>query len=362
MYNFKFNLQLFAEEKTEQPTAKKKRDARKKGQVVSSKDLGSAFAILMVFVFLNNFKGYMVVRIATFTTQLYKNTSGSIDSIFEPVNMMVLLRSTGILLISLALPITLVAMVVGLLFTYMQVGFLFTIEPIKFKLDKISPLKGFKRLFSMRSFVEFLKALIKGTILLYIAYAYISKKISLFYQSLNYSVEGVAALLWDISYNVVIRCALVLFIIGIFDYIYKKWQDNKDNMMTKKEIKDEYKESEGDPMLKSKIKQKQREMAMSRMMQDVPDADVIITNPTHYAVGIKYDTDRGDAPYVLAKGKDLVAKNIKRVAEENEVPIVENKPLARTLYADVEIGDFIPADLYEAVAEVLAYVYRLKND
>ena len=183
----------------------------------------------------------------------------------------------------------------------------------------------------------------------------------MFYESVNYSVAAIADFMWDVVFNIVVRCALLLFILAIFDFAYKKWQDEKDLKMSRKEIKDEYKQSEGDPMLKSKIREKQRQLATSRMMEDVPKADVIITNPTHYAVGIKYDNSRGDAPYVLAKGRDLVAKNIKKVAKENDVPIVENKPLAQALYKEIEIGDFIPPNLYEAVAEVLAYVYKLKN-
>lgn len=361
MKKFIFDLQLFSEEKTEQPTAKKKRDARNKGQVVSSKDLGSSFALLAVFVFLNFYKGTIVAELSAFMKRLYVDTPHNIDELFETVNIMLLFGETGMMMMRIIMPMLLVAMSVGLLFTYFQVGFLFTLEPIKMKLDKISPIKGFKRLFSVRTLVELAKAIAKGAMLLYVALSYVIKKINLFYASLDYSLEGIAYLLWDITFNIVVRCALLLFIIGIFDYAYKKWQDNKDNMMTKQEIKDEYKQSEGDPLVKSKIKEKQRQISMSRMMQEVPKADVIITNPTHYAVGIKYDAARGDAPFVIAKGQNLVAANIKRVATENDVAIVENKPLARALYAQVEIGEFIPPDLYEATAEVLAYVYKLRN-
>jgi len=362
MESFIFDLQLFSEEKTEQATPKKKREARNKGQVVSSKDLGAAFALLVVFIFLNSFNKTIIERLSVFTVALYGGTSSDIDTIFEPINIMSLMYEVGTLILGIVMPIALVAMAIGLLFTYMQVGVLFTIEPIKFKLDKISPIKGFKRLFSVRSLVELAKAVIKGAMLLYVAFSYIIDKINLFYESVNYTLEGIAYLLWDVTFNIVIRCALLLFVIGVFDYIYKKWQDNKDNMMTKQEIKDEYKQSEGDPLLKAKIKEKQRQISMSRMMQDVPKADVIITNPTHYAVAIKYDASRGDAPYVLAKGQNLVAANIKRVATENDVPIVENKPLARALHAQVDIGEFIPPELYEATAEVLAYVFRLRNN
>jgi len=357
-----FDLQLFSEEKTEKATPKKKRDARQKGQVVSSKDLSSSFALLVVFVFLNFFKGTIVDRVSSFMTQLYSGTSGNLDVLFEPRNVMGLMYETGMLIMNTVIPIALVALAIGLLVTYMQVGVLFTLEPIKMKLDKISPIKGFKRLFSVRSLVELAKAITKGAMLLYVAFSYIVDKINMFYASVDYTLEGIAYLLWEITYNIVLRCAILLFVIGVFDYVYKKWQDGKDSMMTKQEIKDEYKQSEGDPLLKAKIKEKQRQISMSRMMQDVPKADVIITNPTHYAVAIQYDSARGDAPLVVAKGQNLVAANIKRVATENEVPIVENKPLARALHAQVEIGEFIPPDLYEATAEVLAYVFRMKKN
>jgi len=362
MNYFVFELQLFAEEKTEKATPKKKQDARKKGQVVSTKDLGAAFAILSVFVYLNMYKSSIVEQLSGFVIRLYKDTPKEMDMMFNINNIMSLMYDTGVLMLGIIMPIALVAMSIGVLFTYFQVGFLFTIEPIKMKLDKISPIKGFKRLFSIRSLVEFAKAVIKGAMLLYVALSYVIKQINLFYQSLDYTLEGIAYLMWDITFNIVVRCAILLFVIGVFDYAYKKWQDNKDNMMTKQEIKDEYKQSEGDPQLKAKIKEKQRQISMSRMMQDVPKADVIITNPTHFAVAIQYEASRGDAPFVIAKGQNLIAANIKRVAAENEVPIVENKPLARALYAQVEIGDFIPPDLYEATAEVLAYVFKLKRN
>jgi len=357
----KFDLQLFSEEKTEKATPKKRREAREKGQVVFSKDLGSSFSLLMVFLFLNFYKSIIIKMVADFLYLISDKIGTNIDSIFEFKSLNYLMNETILLGAKIILPIVVVAMITGVLFAYFQIGFLFTTETIKFKLDKISPVKGFKRMFSIRALVEFLKSILKSAILLYISLSYLLKKINMFYESVNYSVAAIADFMWDVVFNIVVRCSLLLFILAIFDYAYKKWQDEKDLKMSRKEIKDEYKQSEGDPMLKSKIREKQRQLATGRMMQDVPNADVIITNPTHYAVGIKYDPNRGDAPYVLAKGRDLVAKNIKKVAEENDVPIVENKPLAQALYKEIDIGDFIPPNLYEAVAEVLAYVYKLKK-
>jgi flagellar biosynthetic protein FlhB len=206
-----------------------------------------------------------------------------------------------------------------------------------------------------------IKSILKAAGILILSYQFVSSRQNELMEVMNYGIEAAVAELWDLMFGIVWRAAVFLFIIAIFDYIYKKWENNKELKMSKQEIKDEYKQMEGDPLVKSKIKEKQRQMAMSRMMQDVPGADVIITNPTHYAVALLYNREEGDAPKVVAKGKDLIAQNIKKLAIENNVPIIENKPLARSLFASVEIGQNIPAELFEAVADVLAYVYKLRN-
>ncbi len=260
-----------------------------------------------------------------------------------------------------AMPILLIAMVTGVVMSYLQVGVLFTLEAVQPKLDKINPINGFKRLFSLRSLVEMVKSILKATVLLYITGSYLINRQNDILKLFDMNVYQIAAVLWDMVFNLMLRAVIVLMILAVLDYAYKQWQNEKDMMMSKQEVKDEYKSTEGDPQLKGKIKQKQREISMGRMMQEVPKADVVITNPSHFAIAVKYNPDEADAPSVVAKGKDLIAKNIKKIAEENEIPIVENKPLARALYAEVEIGDFIPEALYHAVAEVLAYVYKLKK-
>jgi flagellar biosynthetic protein FlhB len=209
--------------------------------------------------------------------------------------------------------------------------------------------------------VELVKSVSKASALLYIAISYVFSHLKELLITLEVLPLQSIGIMWNIAYGIVLRCSVFLLVVAIFDYIYKTWKNSKDLMMTKQEIKDEYKQSEGDPKLKAKIKEKQRAFAMGRMMQDVPKADVVITNPTHFAIAIKYDANLSAAPLVLAKGQDLIAMNIKRIATENEVPIVENKPLAQMLYKTVEVGDIIPPDLYEAVAEVLAYVYKLNH-
>jgi len=354
------NLQHFGGEKTEQATSKKRDEARKEGQVVQSKDMSSAVSLLAVFFGIDAFKEYII---STFLE--YYNVIAEVmenpDQLSEVSYALKLMGFSIQTMLAIVLPVLAVALVTGVVMSYLQVGALLSIKAIQPKLSKISPINGFKRLFSMRSIVEFLKSILKAIILLYITGSYLLSRQNDIMMVFDMNVYQITAIMWDIILNLMIRAVIVLLILGVADYVYKKWQNEKDLMMSKQEIKDEYKMTEGDPQLKGKIKQKQREISMGRMMAEVPKADVIITNPSHFAVALQYDTEQGDAPKVVAKGKDLIARNIRKIAEENEVPIVENKPLARALYAEVELGQFIPEELYHAVAEVLAYVYKLKK-
>ncbi len=356
----KVNLQLFGGEKTEQATSKKRRDARMKGQVVQSKDLGSAVSLLAVFFGIDILKEYLITKMLEYVGVVTSAMEGP-DRMADITYVLQLLGYTFRTILVMALPIMGIAVVVGVVLAYMQVGFLFTTKTLQPKLDKISPISGFKRLFSLKSLVELVKSVLKATVLLYITGSYLIDRQNELVMLFDMNVFQIAALMWDITFNVMLRAVILLLVLAVLDYAYKHWQNEKDLMMSKQEIKDEYKMTEGDPQLKGKIKQKQREISMGRMMSDVPEADVIITNPSHFAIAIKYDPDKADAPKVVAKGKDLIARNIKKIAEENDIPVIENKPLARALYAEVEIGAFIPEELYHAVAEVLAYVYKLNK-
>ncbi|MDK2865869.1 MAG: flagellar biosynthesis protein FlhB [Clostridiales bacterium] len=355
-----FDLQLFTEEKTERATPKKMRDAREKGQVVQSKELSTAVAFLSVFLAMGALSDYLISGMVGYFT-MTMNLIPDVGQLFESEDYKLYMADMLMTILKYSLPLLAVALVVGVLMSYIQVGFLFTTETLMPKLEKINPMKGFKNIFSMRSLVELVKSIAKASALLYIAISYVLDHLPELLITFEIEPIQTMGIMWDIILGVVLRCALFLFIVAVFDYAYKRWKNNKDLMMSKQEIKDEYKQSEGDPKLKAKIKEKQRAFAMSRMMQSVPNADVVITNPTHFAIAIKYDSDKSDAPVVTAKGQDLVAMNIKRIATENAVPIVENKPLAQTLFRTVEIGQAIPPDLYEAVAEVLAYVYKLNR-
>jgi len=241
------------------------------------------------------------------------------------------------------------------------VGFLFTTETLKLKLDRINPLSGFKRMFSARSLVELTKSSSKAAVMIYITYAYLKDKQSLLVNLFDMDPWLMGAAMWRTVFDIVLRNAVFLIVVALFDYLYARYEHNKQLKMSKQEIKEEYKQTEGDPLIKSKIKERQRQMSMQRMMQDIPKADVVITNPTHFAVAVVYDGSRDAAPRVVAKGQDLIALNIRKIAESNGVPIVENKPLARAIFKAVQIGEYVPPDLYQAVAEVLAYVYNLRK-
>lgn len=352
-----FDLQLFAEgEKTEQPTSKKRTDARKKGQVAKSQELNAAFVLLAGFLGLRVLWEYIYGNIAGYATHVLSNlaqstTTEAISEIF--LGIMLLLGKT-------ALPIMLGIMIFGLAVNFYQVGFMITTEPLGFKLDKLNPINGFGRIFSKRSIVELLKSVFKIIIIGFFLYLFLKDEIPympyFIYYDLAHSMTEIADKIFTMAFQVI----AVIFVLAVADYAYQQWQMTQDLMMTKQEVKDEYKQTEGDPQIKGKIKQKQRQMAMQRMMQEVPKADVIVTNPTHLAVALMYQPGMV-SPVVLAKGQDLVAERIKNIARENRIMIVENKPLARALYEAVEVGETVPQELYKAVAEVLAYVYKLKN-
>ncbi|TRZ38708.1 flagellar biosynthesis protein FlhB [Niallia circulans] len=354
----RLDLQFFSGEKTEKATPKKRQDTRKKGQVAKSQDINTALVLIAVFAVLNFAGGSIlkgIVSLMNFSLNdlmLMELTEHNIKSIFIEI-----LKQTAIILS----PILAAAMIAGVIANYMQVGVLFTTEPIKFKLEKINPLSGLKRMFSIRSIVELLKSILKITVIGIITFAILWNKLE---QILLLSQKSIGATLITLA-KLTVQMGLVgsgaLLFLALFDYLYQKYDYEKNIRMSKQDIKDEYKNVEGDPLIKSKIKQRQREMAMRRMMQDVPTADVVITNPTHYAICLKYDEDKYDAPYVVAKGVDFLAQKIKLIAKEHEVITVENRPLARALYSQVDVGDIVPEEFFKTVAEILAYVYRTKK-
>lgn len=353
-----FDLQRFAEggDKTEEPTDKKRNDARKKGQVAKSQELNAGFVLLAGFLTLRILWEYIYDNIANYSAYIFSHVSQSTST--EAITELFLGIMT--LLAKTAFPIMLGIMIFALGINFFQVGFLISTEKLEPKLDNINPINGFGRIFSKRSLVELFKSLFKIIVIGFFLYLYLKDEIPYMPYFIYYDLAHSLAEMADKIFIMAFQVIGVIMVLAAADFAYQKWQMTQDLMMTKQEVKDEYKQMEGDPQIKGKIKQKQRQMAMSRMMSEVPKADVIVTNPTHLAVALMYESGMV-SPLVVAKGQDKVAEKIKETARENRVPIVENKPLARALYASVEVGDSVPQELYKAVAEVLAYVYRLKN-
>lgn len=353
---FVFDLQLFAEEKTEEPTGKKLGDARNKGQVARSQELSTAFVLIAGFWGLKSLGGSVYTEITTYCAYIF----GHLNQGVATEDVMNLFLGIMVILAKTALPLMLCVMIAGLAINVFQTGFLFTTEPLGFNFDRLNPINGLGRLFSKRALVELVKSVCKIMIIGAFVYGYLKAEIlnmpKLIYLDIGQGMLFIGQVIFDLAFRI---CGIIL-VMALCDYFYQKWQFMQDMKMTKQEVKEEFKQMEGNPQIKGKIKQKQRQMAMQRMMREVPKADVIVTNPTHFAVALRYEKGMR-APVIVAKGQDLVAQKIKTIAAAAGVTIVENPPLARALFAVAEIGDMVPAELYKSVAEVLAYVYRLKH-
>ncbi len=364
-----YNLQFFAKdgpggEKTEEPTGKKLSDARKEGQVAKSKEIANAFGMLALFLILKVYVG----SIGTSFINGFRFVYGQMPDVIKMYNgdlptasMMVLIRSMMVRLLIIIAPVLLIGVAVAVICDLVQVKWKPTTKPLQPKFSKLSPVKGFGRIFSPNSLMELVKSVLKLAVIGYVVYSYVQDRVGQIFILYNITLNQAIGLIGEIVIDLGIRIAAVYMIIAFLDLFYQRWKFRQDMKMTKQEVKDEYKNAEGDPQIKAKQKQRMREASMRRMMQQLPEADVVITNPTHYAVAVKYDPEKYDAPYVLAKGENYLAQRIKDVAKENDIEIVENKPLARMLYANVEVGELIPPELYQAVAEVLAFVYHLKG-
>lgn len=364
----KYNLQFFAEgmggEKTEPATEKKLSDARKEGQVAKSREVANGLGLLSLFLILKLWVGYMGTTFLQLFSGIYSKipeTTKLYGSQVPEKDLLLVIQYALVRLLILVAPVFLVGFIVAFLSDAIQIKWKVTGKPLQPKFSKMNPIKGFKRIFSVNSIVELIKSIAKIAIVSYVAYSYLMDKRENLFILYDIPLMQAIELCGELVLDLGIRISVVYMIIAVLDYAYQKFKFAKDMRMTKQEIKEEYKQQEGDPQVKGKIKQRMREASQRRMMQELPKADVVITNPTHYAVAIKYDPEQYDAPIVLAKGEDHLAQKIKEKARENNIEIVENKPLARMLYANVEVGQVIPPELYQAVAEVLAFVYRLKG-
>ncbi len=359
-----YNLQFFAEgeggEKTEDATSKKLTDARKEGKVAKSKEIVNGFSLLGFFFCLKVFFGFAGFRFEEIMVWIYSIIPDIVKMNGDGLTIQTI---TGIIsqcvlkMLIILMPFLLVGFGVAFIADLVQVGWKPTGKPLQPKLNKFNPINGFKRIFSKQSIVNLLMALAKIGLVCYIAYIGIKDQAKTLFILYDIDLKQALALIFDIIVDIGIKISIVYIILGFVDYMYQRWKFKEDMKMTKQEVKDEYKNTEGNPEIKGQQRRRMQEASQRRMMNSVPEADVVITNPTHIAVAIKYDNEVDEAPRVLAKGEDYLAAKIKDAAKDSDIPIVENKPLARALYATVEIGEAIPPELYQAVAEILAVVY-----
>ena len=369
MILLQLNLQLFAKEgpggeKTEPATEKKLSDARKEGQVAKSKELGQAMTLLALFIILKVWAGSMGKN---FMSSFYANYSRMkemttlVEGQISTKDFCRLLNSNITRMALIVAPVFIAGFVIAIVVDIFQVKWEPTAKPLQPKFSKINPISGFKRIFSKEKLVELLKSLIKIALLGYMAYSTIKGELGVLFALFDMDLISAVKVIGEIAINLGLTISAFYIVIGFADYGYQKWKFAEDMKMTKQEVKDEWKNTEGDPAIKGRQKQRMMEASRRRMMQAVPSADVVITNPTHFAVAIKYDVDVFDAPYVVAKGEDFLAARIKERAAEAGVDIVENKPLARMLYYNVDLGSPIPPELYQTVAEILAAIYNARQ-
>ncbi len=368
-YLIKYNLQFFAEdangaEKTEEPTAKKLDDARKEGQVAKSQEIATAFTLLALFLILRFLYPFMGTNFKNIFERVYNNipdVARTYDGMLPVAHITSILTNAILTMLLIASPFLILGFLIAFLCDLVQVGLKPTAKPLQPKLSKLNPISGMKKIFSARKLFELGKSILKLVVMGIVIYSFFSGRTESLFLLYDMPLQQAIGLMGNLIISLGLRIALAYMVIAFIDLIYQRRKFHKDMMMTKKEVKDEYKNSEGSPEVKSAQKRRMMQASQRRMMQQLPQADVVITNPTHYAVAIKYDAQEADAPIVIAKGADYLAQKIKEVAKENDVEIVENKPLARMLYANVEVGELVPPELYKAVAEVLAYVYHLKG-
>jgi len=361
---FSIDLQLFAAEdegRTEEPTEYKKRKAREEGKVVKTQELPSA--LILIF-------GFSLVFI--FFKYMYRNSMGMIIQYFgmineiskSGINIIFLFKPLIPLMIKFLIPVLGVVFIAALLGNVVQVGFKFSSKPIQPDFEKINPnpIKFFtKILFSRQTIVNLAKSIFKVATISVISFLLIRKDLHNLARTVDMGLIQAIHLPLTIAFKLIMVTGGVLLALSLPDYLFQRFEHIESLKMTRQELKEERKLLEGDPLMRARMRERQREFARRRMMQEVPNADVVITNPVHFAVALKYEAFRMSAPVCIAKGQDLIAQRIKEIANENDVAIVENRPLARELYKRVDIGDEIPDDLFSAVAEVLAFVYKLKK-
>lgn len=344
--------------KTEQPTAKRQREAREKGQISKSMEINT-FAVLLSGLFVFFFAGsYMFSQLKDIMTHFLTNAHHIPD---DSQGFIIILTNVIWQTGAIMAPMLATVFIVAFLANFAQVGPLFSWQVLEPKFSKLNPIKGLGRLFSKRSLLELVKSIGKIAIIAAIAYSTIKSEIQNFIVLGDMAPAQIGYFVLAVAFEIFMKTCWALAVLAVLDFAFQKWQGQQDLKMTKEEIKEEMKQTEGDPLIKSRIRSAQREAARRRMMAKVPEADVVVTNPTHIAVALLYDASQNDAPMLVAKGRALLAERIKAIAKEHNIPIMEDKPLAQALFKSVEVGETIPLLFYQAVAEILAYVYRLKG-
>jgi flagellar biosynthetic protein FlhB len=345
-------------EKTEEATPRKLQKAREEGQVGKSIEVPSVLVVLSGVLIIYVFAAFMYGHIEAIMRDMFLFKKIPAMNVSYCMNLMYHLEKEILIILA---PVFVTLILAGLASNFMQVGFEISWQAIEPKLSRIDPIKGFANKFSSRALVELIKSIFKIVVIALVAYYTIKNRLDDVLRLYDHSIGYILIFILKLSFVIFMRVLLILALMAFFDLAFQKWKFAQDQMMSRQEIKDENKQAEGDPAVKARIRQIQMEAARKRMMADVPKADVIVTNPTHLALAIRYDSKTMNAPRVTAKGAGLVAERIREIAKQNRVPIVENKELARNLFRAVDVGENVPSDLYKAVAELLAYVYRLKG-
>lgn len=346
------------QEKTEEASSYRREEYRRKGQVAQTKELGTVFSLLasalLVWMvgrqFIQHSQSFMHLGLTDFIKKIMTGAT--------PGEILKLATFEGA---KILLPVFLLFFIISILSSVLQVGFVTNEEALDLNFERLNPVEGTKRVFSLKSLVEGLKSLMKMGLVGYVLYTILKKDINFIPHLGNLQAEQLMMYLGAMVVKMLATIGVLMGVLAAADYFYQRWTLEKQMRMTKQEVKEEHKSREGDPHIKAKIRRIQREMSNRRMMDAIPKADVVITNPTHIAVVLKYDPTQNAAPQLVAKGADLVAQKIREMAREHNIPIIENKPLARTIYKTLKIGQVVPRELFNAVAQVLSYVYKLKR-
>jgi flagellar biosynthetic protein FlhB len=347
-------------DKTEEPTPHRLKEARDKGQVAKSKEVTTAFLLISSYLVLRYIGEFVWLQLSEMMKAIFEQIPNAYEFNMGFAGHVLLIGLRG--LAFAVAPIFGVTFVVAVLAESLQTGFVAAVDPLTPKLERINPLEGFKRMFSLQGFVELIKSILKIMIVFWIAWSAAKDELPHVISLMDANPWEAVKVGGSIAYNIAIRVGIFYLFVAILDYLYKRWEYMRNLKMTKQEIKEEYKRLEGDPLIKQRMRDLQRAAAQQRMMASVPGADVVVTNPTHLAVALSYDATQMKSPKLLAKGQNLIAQDIKKIAEEHFIPIIENETLARAIFRTTKVGTEIASELYQAVAEVLAFVYKIKKD